>query len=82
MNILGGGPPGERLFLDFATIGPDDADNAILVTSGTHGPEAFCGSGIQIQLLSSPDILGDLRGSQTRVSACPQSLGLGLDAAR
>lgn len=51
------GPNGERLFIDFATVGPDDAENAIIIVSGTHGVEAFCGAGIQVNILSNPDEL-------------------------
>ena len=51
------GPAGETLYMDFASLGPRDAENAVVVTSGTHGPEAFCGSGVQVQLLSQPEEL-------------------------
>jgi len=45
------GPGGERLFTDTAWIGPRDAPNALVVISGTHGVEGFCGSGPQVGLL-------------------------------
>lgn len=45
------GPDGGRLFLDMARLGPDDASRMLVLTSGTHGVEGFCGSGSQIAWL-------------------------------
>ncbi|MCG8590616.1 MAG: M14 family metallopeptidase [Proteobacteria bacterium] len=45
------GPDGAPLFLDAARFGPDDASRVVFVSSGTHGVEGFCGSGIQVALL-------------------------------
>ena len=45
------GPHGETLALDVARFGGDDAPRVLLVSSGTHGIEGFCGSGIQSFLL-------------------------------
>ena len=45
------GADGETLATDVARFGPRDADRVLLVTSGTHGVEGFCGSGCQIALL-------------------------------
>jgi hypothetical protein len=47
------GPRGERLFTDVAILGPSDASRVLLVVSGTHGVEGFCGSGLQTGLLRS-----------------------------
>lgn len=47
------GPAGERLVCDVTRIGPADAEHVVVVTSGTHGAEGFCGSGIQVGLLRS-----------------------------
>ena len=58
------GPRGEHLFMDFAVFGPGDAENAIVITSGTHGPELFCGSGVQVQLLSMPGELDKYRDTR------------------
>lgn len=58
------GPDGEDLFMDFAVLGPGDAINALVIVSGTHGPEGFCGAACQIQLLSDKNELqkySDLR---------------------
>lgn len=53
------GPAGEHLACDVARFGPRDARNLLLVSSGTHGVEGFCGSGAQAALLSS-GLLRDL----------------------
>ena len=47
------GPQGETLSCDVARFGPSDAKRIILISSGTHGVEGFCGSGCQAELLSS-----------------------------
>lgn len=47
------GPAGEALVCDAARFGPLDARNLLLLSSGTHGVEGFCGSGAQAALLSS-----------------------------
>jgi hypothetical protein len=38
------GPGGEELFTDVARIGPEDARRILLLNSGTHGIEGYCGS--------------------------------------
>ena len=45
------GPEGEALFTDVACFGPEDAGAVLILCSGTHGVEGFCGSGIQTGLL-------------------------------
>ena len=45
------GAEGEPLAMDVATGGRGDADALLLITSGTHGVEGFCGSGCQVALL-------------------------------
>lgn len=55
------GPRGEPLHLDVARFGRDDARRVLLVNSGTHGIEGFCGSGIQ-SLLLADGIAGRLPG--------------------
>ena len=47
------GPDGEDLYLDVATLGPEDAVSGIVIVSGTHGIEGFCGAGVQVALLSN-----------------------------
>src|SRR3546814_19590214 len=36
----------------WAWLGADDAENVVLIVSGTHGPEGFMGSAAQIALLN------------------------------
>ena len=47
------GPSGEMLACDAAFRGPEDARDVLLVSSGTHGVEGFCGAGCQAELLRS-----------------------------
>ena len=46
-------PNGSTLTTDVATLGPDTADSALVIVSGTHGPEGFVGSAAQIALLDA-----------------------------
>jgi len=46
------GPAGEKLFVDTVWIGPEDAEQVILLISGTHGVEGFIGSACQIGWMS------------------------------
>jgi predicted deacylase len=46
------GPENEELFMDVAVLGPATAERALLVLSGTHGVEGFCGSGCQVGYLA------------------------------
>lgn len=41
----------EPLAMDVARVGADDADSLLIVSSGCHGVEGYCGSGAQIALL-------------------------------
>jgi hypothetical protein len=45
------GPAGEALSTDTAWLGPRNASRVLVVISGTHGVEGFCGSGPQVGLL-------------------------------
>lgn len=45
------GPDGEEMANDTAWIGDRDARRVLVVTSGTHGPELFCGSGAQVDAI-------------------------------
>ncbi|MGQ0676239.1 MAG: M14 family metallopeptidase [Rhodospirillales bacterium] len=44
----GKGPGGEDLSTEAAWFGPRDPQRALVLVSGTHGVEGFCGSGCQI----------------------------------
>jgi len=52
VNPIGQGPEGEELATDVARFGAADAEAVLMVNSGTHGVEGFCGSGSQIGLLA------------------------------
>jgi len=45
------GPDGGQLATDVAWFGPKDAPAVLVMISGTHGVEGFCGSGAQIDWL-------------------------------
>jgi Protein of unknown function (DUF2817) len=47
------GVQGEELFVDVATAGSRDAPSALVLMSGTHGIEGYCGSAIQTGYLRS-----------------------------
>jgi len=51
------GALGEELATDLALLGAKDAKKLLLVTSGTHGPEGFCGSGAQVATLHDAELL-------------------------
>ena len=51
------GHDGEELAVDVAHVGPAAAPRALLVSSGCHGVEGFCGSGIQCALLADREVL-------------------------
>lgn len=58
----GRGPDGETLAADVAVLGPADAPAVLLVHSGTHGVEGYCGSGVQQALLrDGPELDAALR---------------------
>ncbi|MBD9631590.1 M14 family metallopeptidase [Pseudomonas sp. PDM19] len=48
------GRDGETLAVDVAREGPLDAKRLLIISSGCHGVEGFCGSGVQSALLADP----------------------------
>ncbi len=44
-------PDGSNLYMDLATLGRKDARRLLVLFSGTHGVEGYCGSGIQAALV-------------------------------
>jgi predicted deacylase len=50
-NPAGPGLDGEALATDVAVLGAADARHVLLLQSGTHGVEGYCGSGVQHALL-------------------------------
>lgn len=51
------GAAGEDLTTDVALLGPVQASRLMIVLSGTHGAEGFCGSGIQVSWLARAETL-------------------------
>src|SRR5580658_7248603 len=49
------GPDGD-LFTDIARFGSNKAQKMLVLISGTHGVEGFCGSGAQINLLRRGEV--------------------------
>ncbi len=45
------GVNGEGLYTDVVRIGPDDTERLVVIMSGTHGIEGYCGSGCQSALI-------------------------------
>lgn len=45
------GRDGEVLAMDVVREGPADAEHVLIVTSGCHGVEGYCGSGVQVHAL-------------------------------
>ncbi len=61
------GAQGEELASDIAILGPRDAERLAIVTSGTHGVEGFCGSGIQVSLLRDDAFCASAAASKVAV---------------
>ena len=61
------GAQGEDLAIDVALLGRPDARDVLLLTSGTHGAEGFCGSGCQIGFLADDDLLRAAERRSVRV---------------
>ncbi|MGO4329978.1 M14 family metallopeptidase [Cupriavidus sp. 2TAF22] len=49
----------EELAMDVAWVGDAEARRFLMVTSGMHGVEGYCGSGAQVALLGDADLLRD-----------------------
>jgi hypothetical protein len=55
------GIEGEPLAMDVARLGPDDAGTLLIVSSGCHGVEGYCGSGVQVALLRDAALVAEAR---------------------
>ncbi|MGH8798714.1 MAG: M14 family metallopeptidase [Casimicrobiaceae bacterium] len=60
------GAEGEELSIDLALLGDAGAPGLLLLISGTHGVEGFCGSGCQVALLRDDAF----RGALERAGVC------------
>jgi hypothetical protein len=54
------GPEGESLWTDVGRLGPKDARKLLVLVSGTHGIEGFCGSGCHTGWLAGGHAVHDL----------------------
>lgn len=64
------GAQGEELAIDFALLGDADARSLLVVLSGVHGVEGFCGSGCQVALLHDETVAAAVRQSGAAVLFC------------
>ena len=62
------GAEGETLAMDVATTGRRDAESLLVITSGTHGVEGFCGSGCQVGLLGDDSFAAAVASSGAAVA--------------
>ncbi|MFJ2992843.1 M14 family metallopeptidase [Pandoraea sp. NPDC087047] len=58
---------GEELAIDVAYLGRRDAKHLLIVSSGTHGPEGFAGSGCQVAMLQDQALIQKLETSDIGV---------------
>jgi hypothetical protein len=61
------GAAGEELSIDVAVLGDASAAGMLLLTSGTHGVEGFCGSGCQVALLHDAEFVAAVRAAGVAV---------------
>ncbi len=61
------GADGEELSCDVATFGPAGARAVLVLTSGTHGAEGFCGSGCQVGMLHDGALLAEAAAAGVRI---------------
>ena len=64
------GAQGEELAVDFTLLGDADARSLLVVLSGVHGVEGFCGSGCQVALLQDETVAAAVRESGAAVLFC------------
>ncbi|VVE73586.1 hypothetical protein PCA31118_04575 [Pandoraea captiosa] len=61
------GREGETLATDVVRLGASDARRLLILTSGTHGVEGFCGSAAQIALLEDEGLRGRLDAADVAI---------------
>lgn len=57
------GAQGEELSIDSAYLGTEGCKKVLVVSSGVHGPEGFCGSGCQVAALHDDELLSRLEAA-------------------
>jgi hypothetical protein len=62
------GAAGEELSVDVAMLGDPSSAGMLLLTSGTHGVEGFCGSGCQVALLHDAEFVAAARAAGVAVA--------------
>lgn len=67
VNPQARGVDGEELSLDCARLGLAQSERLLVLSSGTHGVEGFCGSGAQVALLQDAGFLARARASGATV---------------
>lgn len=67
VNPCGRGLDGEALAADVAVFGPADARDVVMLHSGTHGVEGYCGSGLQQAVLAADGPLAPALRAGVRV---------------
>jgi Protein of unknown function (DUF2817) len=61
------GQDGEELALDVARTGPTDAPALLVISSGCHGAEGLCGSGVQNALLADATFRAEAQAARVAV---------------
>ena len=61
------GAQGEELSVDLAMLGDAHAGALLVLTSGMHGVEGFCGSGCQVAMLRDDAVLSAIRRGRVAV---------------
>lgn len=64
------GAEGEALSIDVALFGAADAPSLLVLLSGVHGIEGFCGSGCEVALLRDESVIAAIRQSGVAVLFC------------
>lgn len=65
--VPGKGAWGETLTTEAATISSQSSTKLLIVTSGTHGAEGFCGSACQLDLMKDPGLLALARDNDISI---------------
>ncbi|HEX6794820.1 MAG TPA: M14 family metallopeptidase [Casimicrobiaceae bacterium] len=64
------GAEGEELAIDVAHLGDPDSASLLVLLSGMHGVEGFCGSGCQVALLRDDAVIAAIARARVAVLFC------------